>query len=121
MSRRVVITGLGQGKDLGAPTINLELEDVPTDLSEGIYACAVSFPDGEEFLAVLHFGPRPAVKAGPSCEVHLIDAEIDYAPDELTVQVLDRLRDVMDFGSVEELSEQIQRDISSARGILGIS
>lgn len=89
------------------------MNQVPKELKKGIYACRV---DGRN--AVLHYGPRPVFKDTPSCEVHLLDKNLTDTHDFLTVEIIQKLRDVRDFPSVNALKEQIQKDISEARAIL---
>lgn len=112
-----VVSGRGRGRNIGAPTINLELGDVPPDLEEGIYACVVDIA-GTPREAAMHLGPRPAFKDTKTCEVHVIDGAPVEAPPALGVRVVLRLRDVMDFPSAEALMQQIARDIADARAIL---
>ena len=109
--------GLSKGHSLGFPTINIQLSDVPEELAEGIYACEVRV-DGDLYGAAMHCGPRPAVRAGPSCEVHLLDAEFTELPGWVEVTVIKRLRDVMDFPTMDALSAQIAEDVRQTRETL---
>ena len=114
-----VIKGSGRGKYLGTPTINLNVAEVPQDLEYGIYACKCQFSDVSfQMSAVLHYGPRPVFKDTVSCESHLLDEIPSKTPDSLTVEIIQKLRDVQDFASVEALKEQILNDIAEARAIL---
>jgi riboflavin kinase / FMN adenylyltransferase len=112
-----IISGAGRGKKLGAPTMNLNLDDVPGTLAQGIYACFASV-DGRREQAALHYGPRPVFKDSVSCEVHLLDWAPMETPDRLTVHVVQYLREVQDFPSPEALMEQIKKDIEETRAIL---
>jgi riboflavin kinase / FMN adenylyltransferase len=122
------IRGAGRGKSLGTPTINLNLEDIPSELEEGIYACLTSGERGalrpcsgqagSGERAVLHYGPRPVFNDFKSCEIHLLDTDIQEAPKKITIQIVQKLRDVKDFASQEDLIVQIKEDIAQARGIL---
>ncbi len=109
------IRGSGRGRDLGVPTINLDLRDISKDLKEGIYACFV-----QGLPAVMHYGPRPVFRDTPSCEIHLLDADIHSPPPEVTVEIVTRLRDVRDFPSEEALKAQIDLDIDKARRIFSL-
>jgi len=111
------ISGLGRGKSEMVPTVNLQLDDVPRELEEGIYACRAGGDSGM-LPAAMHYGPRPAINAGRSCEVHFIDHEMTQTPLSLTVEIIARLRDVEDFPTVAALHAQIQADIAVARAIL---
>lgn len=110
-------TGDARGRVLGFPTINFRLEDVPSSLQEGIYACRVDI-DGTTYAGALHHGPRPAVQKGVACEVHLLDTALSHLPERAEVQIIARIRDVLDFPSPEDLAEQIARDVVQTRTIL---
>jgi FAD synthase len=113
------ITGAGRGKQYGIPTININLAAVPEELQEGIFACFIEIEDKERYIGAMHYGPRPVFKDSRACEVHLIDAVIPTLPESVTVTVVEHLREVRDFPSVEELKDQILKDIEQCRGILG--
>ncbi|MBT5236896.1 hypothetical protein HOL63_00820 [Candidatus Peregrinibacteria bacterium] len=111
------VSGSGRGKDLKVPTINLDMSEVPAGIEDGLYACTIN----SDIPAILHYGIRPTFEDTPSCEVHIIDADIADAPHEVTVEIVQKIRETKKFDSAEELMEQMQKDISSARGILGIA
>ncbi len=117
-----VVKGSHRGRSIGTPTINLQYNDVPQELLNGVYACFAQLEDeGESIPAVMHYGPRPVFKDSPSCEVHLIDRTIAHSPMRLTVAVIQFLRDIADFPSREALLQQMEADIHVAREILGVS
>lgn len=113
------VAGSGRGHDLKAPTINLDPLQIPTDLEEGIYAGWATMND-QQLPAAIHYGPRPVFNDTPSFEVHVLDHSIDRVENTITVRLVERLRDVQDFASTEELMQQIQRDIEQCRAILGV-
>lgn len=119
-----IVPGSGTARKQNVPTLNLSLEDVPSDLQEGIYACRISFPqpatrNPKLFPAVMHFGPRPVHDLPLSCEVHLLDQNLNDAPESVTVEIVKRIRDVRDFQNSDELKTAIQSDLAQARAILG--
>jgi len=107
------VPGSGRGASLGCPTINLEISDMPEDLEEGIYAC---FADTQH--AVMHHGPRPVFNDVPSCEIHFLDFEPQSTPEKLDVTIVEKIREIANFESVDALKEKIQEDIERARAIL---
>lgn len=115
-----VVIGSGRGTSLSVPTINVDLVDVPADLKEGIYAARVSI-DGQTYPVAMHYGPRPVFNDSPSCELHCIDATISTKVNTVDVEVLERIRDVQNFASPEELTAQMHNDIARIRDILGVS
>ena len=111
-----VVSGSGRGKDLGSPTLNVDIAHVPDDLDEGVYACTADVGSGQA-NAVLHYGPRDTFQDSRSCEIHLLD-EHPEATSSVEVQVIQRLRDVQKFPSAVKLQKQIATDIAQARVIL---
>ncbi len=112
-----VVPGAGRGTTIGSPTLNLDLDDVPPALEEGIHA-AWAFVDDRRHPAALFFGPRPVFDDARACEVYLISGPPDRTPETLTVRVIGFLRPVEDFDSVEELQDQIAVDVAKARAML---
>ena len=127
--RATIIRGAGRGKTLGTPTFNLTLEEIPRSLEEGIFAVRAGFEEQELSPAVMHYGPRPVFGDTKSCEVHLLERSAvspstplrtgSQRSDSLSVEVVERLRDVQDFETPEELQKQITQDINDAKTILG--
>ncbi len=116
--RAQVITGSGRGKTLGTPTINLDPSALETIGRQGIYA-VWAIIGGDRIPAVMHAGDRPVFKDVPSVEIHLLGPVPKDIPTELTVDVVEYLRAIENFASVEELQTQIRRDVALARATLG--
>lgn len=112
-----VITGAGRGRGLGTPTLNVDLNDVPAAIKEGIYAGWVKI-DRIWHMAAIHYGPRPVFKDSTAFEAHLLDTMIETPPEILEIVLISRLRDVADFPSSGALMKQIEDDIAKSRAIL---
>jgi riboflavin kinase/FMN adenylyltransferase len=110
-----VVSGDGRGRELGIPTANLHVADPHKLLPrEGIYAVTVG-----ELKGVLHLGPRPTFEgAKPTIEVHLFDFDADIYNHTITVEVRHRVRDVLRFGSVDELVAAMHDDVRRAKELL---
>ena len=116
---------------LGGSTLDLSFAMVynPYSLEEGIFAVRAGFEEQELSPAVMHYGPRPVFGDTKSCEVHLLERSAvspstplrtgSQRSDSLSVEVVERLRDVQDFETPEELQKQITQDINDAKTILG--
>lgn len=115
------ITGKGRGKFMGFPTINMV---VPSgfELEYGIYAVWVTLDD-LRFKGAMHWGPIPTFDdPSPSLEVFLLGLEgQDLTNTDTThveIDVVERLREVIKFSSVVELTTQMEKDVSNVRSIL---
>jgi len=102
------------GRLLGFPTANLELIDelVP---KVGVYAVKIVVGD-QSFNGVTNIGYNPTFGKGPfSVETHILDFKEDLLGKSIQVKFVKRLRDERPFGSIKDLSDQIGRDVLSAR------
>ena len=113
-----VVRGNKIGSKIGIPTINLSLDEIPEELEYGVYAARVDLGDGTQHPSTLHFGPRPTLDVGTACEVHIIGLDVPNPPGSLMVQVLQKLRDITDFGDVEALKRQIDQDIRQTKELI---
>jgi riboflavin kinase/FMN adenylyltransferase len=108
--------GRGYGAKYTVPTINLSRyeELAPKD---GVYITRTRV--GEEcFDSVTNIGNRPTFGADSfAIETHLLDFHpLELSPEtEIEIVFFSRIRDEIKFGSVEQLREQIGRDIGKAR------
>jgi riboflavin kinase/FMN adenylyltransferase len=112
-----VIRGDGVGRRLGFPTANLEVNGLALPPG-GVYAIRAEV-DGQAYRAVLNIGNRPTRnQPAPALhvEAHLLDFTGDLYDRELEVIFVDRLRDEKKFKSLDELRDQIGRDILEAKG-----
>lgn len=112
-----VISGAGRGRTIGSPTINLNLDDIPADMHDGIYAAWV-FWDGHKHPAALFYGPRPVFDDTRACEAYLIDCTPESVPAVLTVDIRTYLRSVRNFATIDALRSQIAIDVQDARAML---
>jgi riboflavin kinase / FMN adenylyltransferase len=117
--RGVVVRGEGRGRHLGFPTANLEVGDPEKLLPPpGIYAVRGVFPRGT-VPGALHLGPRPTFQGSPpTVELHLLDFEGDLYGEVVRVEVVERIRGVEAFTSVEALVERMHQDVARTRVIL---
>ncbi|HVH11912.1 MAG TPA: bifunctional riboflavin kinase/FAD synthetase [Longimicrobium sp.] len=117
----VVVRGEQKGRELGFPTANLEIGNPEKALpKEGVYA-AYGWVSGRRVPGLLHLGPRPTFPGfSPTVELHLLDWSGDLYGHHLHAQVVDRIRDIRPFPSVEALIDAIRGDERDGRRILGV-
>lgn len=113
-----VIPGKQLGRTLGFPTANLP---VPAELATprlGVYVC-VTLVDDQTYVSLCNIGTRPTVEdEGINAEVHLLDFAGDLYGKEITIAFYAFLRPEKKFDSLEELKEQIAKDIATTRQTL---
>jgi riboflavin kinase/FMN adenylyltransferase len=111
-----VIYGRQLGRSIGTPTANLELRRLRVPLS-GVYTVEVSGGGLDMAPGVANVGVRPTVDESirANLEVHILDRDIDLYGGHIEVIFRHKLREEKKFGSVEELQENIARDIEKTR------
>lgn len=116
-----VVYGRQLGQALGAPTANLQLHRLRAPLS-GVYVVEVSGAGMQAAPGVANVGVRPTVgnSIAANLEVHLLDREIALYGQHIDVTFRHKLRPEKKFGSVEELKDNIARDIENTRAWMGL-
>ena len=100
------------GRTLGFPTMNVEPEAQKILPRYGVYACRVKI-DGEWYTGVGNAGVKPTVtdERRRLFEVYVYGYEGDAYGKEVTVRFCGFERPEVKFGSVEELKEQVMKDM----------
>ena len=116
-----VINGDKRGRTLGYKTANVDTDNLLLP-PNGVYVCRVYLK--EQLLhGVANIGIRPTFRAdlNVTTEVHLLDfVGSDFYHEHMRVEFIVKIRDEMKFQSVENLKEQIAKDITKAREVLTI-
>jgi riboflavin kinase/FMN adenylyltransferase len=113
-----VVPGAKLGRKLGYPTANLRVRARPCPL-QGVFAVFARGTDGRWLPAVSNLGYRPVVGGRePLLEVHFFDFEKDLYGQRLEVQFVAKLRDELNFESIDELVDQMRADEAQARTCL---
>jgi riboflavin kinase / FMN adenylyltransferase len=120
--RGTVMHGDERGRELGFPTANVAVPDEICLPADGIYAGEYRTTDGVWRPAAISLGRRPTfyVDADASLlEAFLLDFEGDLYDQPASVRFVERLRGEQRFERVEELVEQMGKDVAATRRILG--
>ena len=114
-----VIQGNRLGKKLGIPTANIEPEHDEKILpASGVYAGWMEF-GGERRNAVINLGARPTFNIdNEAFEAHLIGYDGDLYGRKVRTGFVRKLRDIVKFDTLQELKEQIYRDIELAKELI---
>jgi riboflavin kinase/FMN adenylyltransferase len=111
----IVTRGDELGRKLDFPTANLDVTGslVPPN---GVYVVH-AYVNGMRHRAVANIGHRPTLQ-NPTpelrVEAHLLNFDGDLYGKELELTFIEKLREERKFGSLDELREQIVRDIAEA-------
>jgi riboflavin kinase/FMN adenylyltransferase len=110
-----VVRALGRGKTIGYPTINLET-DYSLIPNTGVYVTEAEI-EGRKYGGVTNIGFNPTFGDGQerSIETFVLDFDGDVYEKKVRLYFLERIRDEMKFGSAEELTAQIARDVETGR------
>lgn len=114
MLKGEVIHGRQIGRTIGFPTANLYFS--PNDepyLPKGVYGVKVQHQNAY-YNGVMNVGKRPTFKEDDqsiSCEVHILDFNQDIYGEHLSIDVLFFIREEQAFHSIDQLVQQLHRDI----------
>ena len=116
--RGKVITGRNRGgKLLGFPTANINLQDELCPKT-GIYAVTIDCK-GKTLKGVANIGYSPTFDDHLfTVEVHILNFKGNIYGESVRINFIKRLRDEKKFNSLNELSDQIRKDIDEAARIL---
>jgi riboflavin kinase/FMN adenylyltransferase len=113
-----VMGGVERGHELGFPTANIDVDSEQALPHDGVYATLAYIGD-KIYQSVTNIGKRPTFGAGErSVEVFILDFDRDIYGENLTIELVEHLRNEIKFASPEELIEQIGKDVEQARALL---
>ncbi len=112
-----VVHGAQRGRTLGFPTANLA-ESTNLIPGEGVYAAQTTI-DGIEYGAAVNIGPNPTFgESAKKVEVHILEFNDNLYGKTLNVDFRQKIRNVIRFASVDDLLNQLQKDLSEIRLII---
>ena len=111
-----VTRGKRVGSTIGFPTANLSPEDAKAAPPEGVYV-SITIIGADEYISITNVGARPTVDDDPvpTIETHIIGYSGDLYGEIITVKLVKRLRDTLKFNGLDALTDQLKRDVISAR------
>jgi riboflavin kinase/FMN adenylyltransferase len=110
-----VVVGDRRGRELGFPTANVDIEGQLILPKDGIYS-SWAVIDGHRYPSATSIGTRPTFNLTQRLvEVHLIDFNADIYGKRVGVEFVSRLRDQEKFSDVDQLIQQIDRDVADSR------
>ena len=125
----VVVRGDGRGRELGYPTANVAPPMHAAIPADGVYAAWFTVlgagpvvgqvEPGERYQAAVSVGTNPTFgDTRRSVESYILDRDADLYGRMARVEFVDKVRDMVKFNSVDELLENMARDVARTREIL---
>jgi riboflavin kinase/FMN adenylyltransferase len=114
----IVVRGEGRGRQLGYPTANVHSDKHVAVPADGVYAGWALLRD-QRLPAAISVGTNPTFEGRKrTVEAFILDFDEDIYGYDLGVEFIERIRGMEKFDSVEDLIEQMGRDVEKARGLL---
>lgn len=112
----IVVKDKELGRTLGYPTANMIPDENILLPKFGVYATE-TIVDGERYKSITNVGTSPTVNDdNVRFETHILDFERDLYDKKISVEFLYRLRDDINFASIEDLKQQLKRDTQERLG-----
>lgn len=110
-----VTKGEGRGRKLSFPTANLEYMTERIIPKSGVYVTEAKLKSGT-YKAVTNIGHNPTFNNDDltRVETHILNFDLDIYGEEVEIVFHQRIRDEKKFASVQDLVEQIARDVRSS-------
>lgn len=100
------------GTKIGFPTANIEADFEKVLPKAGVYATSVTVFN-KQYNSVTNIGTNPTVFGDKlTIETHIIGFDENIYGENITVEFIDYIRSDKRFNSLEELKEQIKKDIA---------
>ncbi len=109
-----------RGRELGFPTANVRVDRSILLPDDGVYAGWFERADGSVHAAAISLGTRPHFfdDGDLLLEAHLLDFEGDLYGEWVRVRFVELLRPQQVFAGLDDLVEQLHRDVDAARTAL---
>ncbi len=120
LSRNFTIEGFvkkgnQKGRSIGFPTANLDLNEY-IQPKFGVYSAKTQIND-KMYFGVVNIGVRPTLTQGDQVvlEIHIFDFSKNIYNQQISIQLLDFIREEYKFNTIEDLRNQIADDIKLAK------
>ncbi len=120
----IVVKGDQRGRLIGFPTANIQLDDILVIPRYGVYACLVEIESNGVLLpAVMNCGVRPTIASGLKLQIeaHILDFSQEIYGSRVRFHVKKFIRGEMKFENLDELKQQIGKDVLLASQYFSIN
>ena len=114
--RGTVVLGKQLGSSIGFPTANVQLHNLTQLPRFGVYAVRVHI-DKKTYLGCLNIGINPTVEANleTKIEIHILEFDKNIYDKDISFELIEFIRDEKKFGSIDDLTAQIQLDVDKIK------
>ena len=111
-----VVLGKKLGSSIGFPTANVQLHNLTQLPRFGVYAVRVHI-DKKTYLGCLNIGINPTVEANleTKIEIHILEFDKNIYDKDISFELIEFIRDEKKFGSIDDLTAQIQLDVDKIK------
>ena len=109
-----VVHGDKMGRTINYPTANIKVDRNKLIPKAGVYLVKIIF-QSEDFFGMLNIGVETN-----KIEVHVFNFLKDIYGQKITIKLINRLRDGVNFKNSQALKKQLQNDEKKCKAILGI-
>jgi len=107
-----IIKGMGRGKKIGLPTINLDR--VNLDIDYGVYLVKAEI-DGVVHKGLLHFGLKETFGEAASLELFIEEYLLNIMQKNVKIKIGRKIREIRKFVGPNELKEQVNKDLEELK------
>jgi riboflavin kinase/FMN adenylyltransferase len=118
-----VVRGDARGRALGFPTANVAVDESIAVPQDGVYAGWLTRAEGQRVPAAVSVGTNPTFEGVERrVEAYAIDVghDLDLYDEHVIVEFACRLRGMERFANVDDLVDQMHRDVDESRSRLGL-
>ena len=113
-----VVHGRKEGRKIGFPTANIQTNLDLSMLEQGIYVSRIKVW-GEWYISATSYGNAPVFDFWQVVlETHILDFDMDIYDQEVELELVQFIRPVMKFDSLESLIERIKIDCEKVREVM---
>ena len=115
----LVAEGLKNGRHIGFPTANLDLDANYVFPKEGVYM-GYAYIMNKKRKAMISVSTHPTINQllDPIVEVHILDFDENIYGFTIYVDLIDYMRDIVHYDSMDDLREQLEKDREKVKNTL---
>ena len=112
-----VVKGMQLGRKLGFPTANITYDNNEKILPKNGVYYTVTIIKEKKYISITNIGIKPSVQETNciSIETHILDFNQSIYGQNITIVFIDRIRNEIKFNHINDLIDQITKDVSTVR------